>query len=63
MEKEVKDLVEVTAPKESFSGNTFTDLQLGAYKSGYVDSYDEAIQLLERHDITGKKGKYRWKDR
>ncbi|WP_041274651.1 hypothetical protein [Desulforamulus reducens] len=66
MEREVKDLVEVTAPREGSLKSTFTDAQIGTFHSGYVDSYDEAMQLLEKHDLTVKrsnnKGKYKWKN-
>lgn len=63
MEKEVKDLVEATAPRTEIPKNTFTDLQVDAFNSKYIDSYDEALDLLEKRDITVSKGKYKWKDR
>ncbi|MEW6064120.1 hypothetical protein P378_06805 [Desulforamulus profundi] len=64
MEKDqVRDLVEVTAPRTGFPRSTFTDLQVDAFNSKYIDSYDEALDLLEEHDITVAKGKYKWKDR
>ncbi|AEF93488.1 hypothetical protein Desca_0598 [Desulfotomaculum nigrificans CO-1-SRB] len=65
MEKgQVRDLVEATAPREDFSGNSFTNVQLDTFRSRYIDTYDEALDLLEDHDITVRRsGKYKWKDR
>ncbi|GAB6179776.1 hypothetical protein JCM14036_10950 [Desulfotomaculum defluvii] len=67
MERQVKDLVEVMAPKEGSANSTFTDAQLATFQSDYVDSYDETLELLEKHDFTltrsNNKGKYKWKRR
>ncbi|WP_169843622.1 hypothetical protein [Desulforamulus ferrireducens] len=52
MEKEVKDLVEVTAPTKGQNKIAFSDAQIGAFKSGYIDGYEEALALLEKEDIT-----------
>jgi len=59
----VQDLVEAPAPRAGFRRSSFTNLQVNAFDSGYIDSYDEALDLLEDHDITLRKGKYKWKDR
>lgn len=57
MEKEVKDLVEVTAPTRGLNNNAFTEAQMGTFKSGYIDGYDEALALLEKKDITIRQNK------
>lgn len=64
MEKEkVRNLVEVTAPREEDTESTFSDAQLTAFRSGQLNGYDEALDLLDKRDITLKKGKYKWKDK
>lgn len=62
MEKEVKELVEVTAPTKGLNKTAFSDAQIGAFQSGYIDGYDEALALLEKKDITITQNKNR-KDR
>ena len=59
MEKEVKELVEATAPSKGSNRNMFTEAQLGALNSNYIDSYDEALDLLEKKDITVQRSKYK----
>lgn len=65
MERQVKDLVEVMAPKAGSANSSFTDTQIATFQSGYVDNYDEALALLEKQDFTltrsNNKGKYKWK--
>lgn len=59
MEKaKARELMEVMAPRDSGTGSTFTDAKLAAFNSGYIDSYDEALDLLEQDIIVEKeKGK------
>lgn len=63
IENRFRNLVEATAPKEESPGNVFTNQQIGAVKSGYLENYDQALDLLEEHDITVRRGKYKKKDR
>ncbi|CCO07961.1 hypothetical protein [Desulforamulus hydrothermalis] len=64
MEKEqVKKLVQATSPGTAVAENVFTERQTAVFQSKYIDSYDEALELLEKHDITGGKGKHKWKHR
>lgn len=63
MEKEVKELVKVTAPSKGTNQNMFTDAQLGVLNSGYIDHYDEALELLEKKDITVQRSRDKGKDR
>ncbi len=63
MEKEVKELVKVTAPNKGTNQNLFTDAQLGVLHSGYINHYDEALELLEKKDITVQQSRDQGKDR
>ncbi|MEG6523258.1 hypothetical protein [Desulfotomaculum sp. 1211_IL3151] len=65
MERQVKDLVEAMAPRGGSANRSFTDAQIETFQSGYVDNYDEALEVLEKKDFTllrsNNKDKYKWK--
>ncbi|GAB6158338.1 hypothetical protein JCM39194_15380 [Desulfotomaculum varum] len=64
MEKDqVRKLVQATSPRTAVADDVFTEQQTAVFQSKYIDSYDEALDLLEKHDITGGKGKHKWKHR